>query len=98
MCATRLNVCPVAPLATLGFVHEYVPPAPTAGAVHVHPDGWVSETNVVFVGSTSDTRTVVAVAGPPLVTVIEKLTFEPCRALAGPVLPTPTSALLVGVA
>src|SRR3954470_12644061 len=96
--ATRLNDWPVAPFARLGFVHEYVPPAPPAGAVHVHPDGWVSETNVVLVGSASDRRTVVAVAGPPLVTAMEKATFEPGTALAGPVLLTARSALLLGVA
>jgi hypothetical protein len=81
---------PLAPVATLttsvkttlpgaseATEQEIVPLAPTAGVVHVQPTGEVSDTNVVFAGSGSDSATVVALLGPALLTVIVYVRLVP---------------------
>jgi flagellar hook assembly protein FlgD len=52
------------------FVHEIAPVAPTAGVVHDQPAGDESDTNVVSAGSVSASAAVLALLGPPLVTVM----------------------------
>ena len=56
------------PAAKLGSVQLMVPVAPTAGVVHDHPAGGVTDTNVVFAGVVSVRLAVVAVLGPAFVT------------------------------
>ena len=57
--------------AMLGVVQLTVPVPPTDGVEHVQPAAPLKETNVVFVGVASENVTLVAGAGPPLVTTIE---------------------------
>ena len=52
------------------FVEVTTPVPPTDGVVAVHPDGVVTDTNVVFDGSVSLTVTAVAALGPVLETPI----------------------------
>jgi hypothetical protein len=69
--ATRTtSVNAALPAAKLEFVHDTVPFAPTAGVVHVHPAGALSEANVVPAGSASVITAEAAVVGPAFVTVI----------------------------
>lgn len=56
------------PGAKLGSVQVMVPVAPTAGLVHDHPTGKVTDWKVVFGGVLSLRLAVVAVLGPALVT------------------------------
>ena len=71
-----------------------MPPAPTAGTVHVNagPASCVPETNVVPGGSGSDMANVCASLGPALATVIVKSRFVPATTVGGAVLVTDTSA------
>jgi hypothetical protein len=66
---TSVNVADAA-LARLPIVPVTVPELPTAGVVHVHPDGQAKETNLVLVGSESDRRGLSEAFGPLFVTVI----------------------------
>ena len=59
---------PALPAATLGFVHETTPVAPTAGVVQLQPAGEASARKVVFPGMLSEKVAVVAAALPVLVT------------------------------
>jgi hypothetical protein len=68
ICTVSVNAALVVP--RLAFVHVTVPPAPTAGVVHVQPPGEASDTNVVPAGSVSASVTVAALLGPALATVI----------------------------
>jgi hypothetical protein len=69
--STRATSVKIAlPALTLGFEQETVPFAPTAGVVHVHPAGALSETNVVPAGSVSLIVAEAAFVGPAFVTVI----------------------------
>jgi hypothetical protein len=58
------------PAARLGFEHDTVPLAPTAGVVHVQPAGALSETNVVPAGTASVIVADAALDGPEFVTLI----------------------------
>jgi hypothetical protein len=58
------------------------PPRPTAGLVHVKagPLVWVSETNVIPLGTESESVAFGAGSGPALVTVIAYVTLLPAAA------------------
>lgn len=58
----------VAKSATFGFVQVMFPVPLTAGVVHVHPEGTVSDWNVVLVGTASVKTEFTADIGPLLVT------------------------------
>ena len=66
----------VAPAGIVALLQLIVPPAPTAGVLHVKPGASASETKVVAPGSVSLSATFVAAAGPPLMTVMVQVTFE----------------------
>lgn len=57
------------PDAKLGSVHVTLPVAPTAGVVHVQPEGVEIEAKVVFAGTASRKVTAAAAAGPLLFAV-----------------------------
>jgi len=61
------NVAAVLP-AKLKSVQTILPVPPTAGVVHVHPEGAASETNVVLAGTPSTKAALSAALGPLLVT------------------------------
>src|SRR5437867_5212865 len=67
---TKVNVAD-APAAKDAIVQLIVPVAPTAGALHANdgPAVCIAETKVVPVGTTSDSATVAASLGPPLLTL-----------------------------
>jgi hypothetical protein len=65
-----VNVKTALPTPNDAFVHEIAPVAPTAGVVHDQPAGDESDTNVVSAGSVSASAAVLALLGPPLVTVM----------------------------
>lgn len=67
---TSENVA-LAPGTRVAAVHATVPVAPAAGVVQMNagPLVCVAETNVAVAGSTSETETLAASEGPPLVTV-----------------------------
>ena len=65
-CVIRVNEA-VAPTARVAMLHVTVPVAPTAGVVQLHEPGLARETKVVLVGIASVKLTVVAIAGPLLV-------------------------------
>jgi hypothetical protein len=68
-----------------------------AAQANVGPLVCVCETNVVFAGSVSVSDTVCAFDGPLFTSAIVYVTFVPGAALAGPVLVTARSALVVTV-
>jgi hypothetical protein len=58
----------VSPAARLGIVHADVPTAPALGFTHVAlgPEFWASVTNVVLLGTGSESTTTCAASGPRL--------------------------------
>jgi hypothetical protein len=56
------------PAANAVATHEIVPADPTAGVVQLHPDGTVSDWNVLFAGTVEVKNTPAASLGPLLVT------------------------------
>ena len=52
------------------FVHDTVPPAPSAGVVQLHPPGDDNDTKVVPAGNVSLKDAAAALLGPAFVTVI----------------------------
>lgn len=101
MCPVRTNVL-VVPPATLAFVHEIVPPAPTAGVLHDQPPGDCSDLKVICppeglmpVGRVSLIVTLAAVVVPSLAIWMVKVTSESGTAWSeSTVLVTPRSALI----
>ena len=61
--AEKLTIVPIVEQFT-------VPPAPTAGLVHDHPDGVTSDAKVVPAGTVSDIAADAAIVGPALATVM----------------------------
>jgi hypothetical protein len=60
----------LAPVPRVAIEQSTLPPAPTAGVVHVQPAGVASDTKVVPGGSVSASVALVAALGPELATVI----------------------------
>ena len=68
ICATSVNGFD-APFVNVAFVQVIAPLAPTAGVVHDHPAGGVSEENVAGAGSVIVSEALPASLGPLFETV-----------------------------
>src|SRR5436190_1184412 len=75
MCPIRVKTCGPLP-AGRSREQLTVPPDPGVGEVQLQPAGCDSDTNVMSLGKGSFSVALVAVSGPPLFTVIVKLTSE----------------------
>src|SRR3990170_1966830 len=79
---TRVNEA-LASSARLGLLQLTAPVPPTEGVEQLQPAAVVRDTNVVLVGVVSESDALVAVAGPPLVTPIEYVMFDPATTGSG---------------
>jgi hypothetical protein len=77
------TILAVSPTAKLGSVQVTVPVPPTAGVVHVHPTGAITDWYVVFAGVASVKLAVVAAAGPLFVTVSVYVMLFPASTVVG---------------
>lgn len=71
------------PAVKLVALQVIVPVAPTAGVVHVHPEGAMTDSNVVLVGVASVKTTADEVAGPLFVMVCVYVMLLPEKTLDG---------------